>query len=600
MELNPLAALRSRRENRNAIDALAQAFFYGGSNSASGVRVNAETALASVAVAACVEVRAETFSALPGGVYRKSGRTREPLPDHEVARLLFDRPNDIMTSGELLRWKQIRSDISGNAHLRIIWRNGRPMELWPLYNSPPEIKIKNGKIAYRYVGDEINPAGDYSAKDILHFKGPFLKNPFEGASPIDLIKDTIGLSIATEQFFGRFLNNGTHFPTYLETDNSLTPDDVKAIAASLKTTAGVLGAGTTRIFDRGLKVKQNAMSLRDADLSTQMRWYLEQICRIYRVPLPVVQDWTHGTYTNSEQAGLWLGQHTILPIAIDTERVVRKLFTQGEDNHYVKFNLDAILRGDFTTRTQGYNTMINAGVISRNEARAFEDLDPYEGGDEFLVPLNMTIASAVGQQEPTAPPTSTTEQPRDAEAALGPVIRDAIQRIQIRAKQDRERGRDVEATRTFAQEQVIPALTEAHKLAGLDFDPEQLIDAAIEHRVVAPVEVPSYVASNAERGLKYLEQGYGGDGLVPQTIEDARKLARGEVTETKLRKIGPWIARHLVDLDAPANNNQSDPNYPGNGLVAMLLWGAGPDKEGARATQAWAERETAKLDNENA
>lgn len=599
MELNPFAALRKRGEQRNAIDALAQAFFYGGSNSASGVRVTPDTALASVAVAACVEVRAETFSSLPGGVYRKDGRQREPLPEHDVSRLLFDRPNDVMTSGELLRWKQIREDISGNAYIRIIWRNGRPSELWPLYNTSPEIKIKNGKIAYRYVGDEVTPAGDYGTKDILHFKGPFLKSPFEGASPIDLIKDTIGLSIATEQFFGRFLNNGTHFPTYLETDNALTQDDVKAIAASLKTTSGVLGAGTTRIFDRGLKVKQNAMSLRDADLSTQMRWYLEQICRIYRVPLPVVQDWTHGTYTNSEQAGLWLGQHTILPIAIDTERVVRKLFTAGESGHYVKFNLDAILRGDFTTRTQGYNTMITAGVISRNEARAFEDLDPYEGGDEFLVPLNMAAASAVGQAA-TEPP-ATTEQPRTARAALAPVIRDAIERIQIRAKQDRERGRDVEATRTFAQDHVVPAIAEAHKLAGLDFDPEGFIDAAIENRAPGPIDVPSYVSKNAERGLRYLEEGYGGDGLVPQTIEDARKLARGEVSEIKIRKIGPWIARHLVDLDAPQNSNESDPQYPGNGLVAMLLWGAGPDKEGARRTQAWAEQEVERLDaDENA
>jgi phage portal protein BeeE len=127
VELNPFAALRNRRESRSAVDALAQAFFYGGGVSASGVRVTAETALASVAVAACIEVRAETFSALPGGVFQKDGRMRTPLPDHDVARLLFDRPNDLMTSGELLRWKQIRQDTAGNAMLRIIWRGGRPV-----------------------------------------------------------------------------------------------------------------------------------------------------------------------------------------------------------------------------------------------------------------------------------------------------------------------------------------------------------------------------------------------------------------------------------------------------------------------------------------
>ena len=472
MQLNPFAALRGRAEKRDAIDALAQAFFYGGSVSASGVRVTPETTLASVAVAACIEVRAETFSALPGQVYAREDRKRTPVMSHPVARLLFDRPNDLMTSGELLRWKQMRQDITGNAFLRIVWAKGRPVELWPLYGNNPEIRTKGGKVAYRYQGDELTPAGDYAAADILHFKGPFLKNPLEAASPIDLIKDTIGLSIATEQFFGRFLNNGTHFPTYLETDSVLTTDDVKAIAASLATTQGVLGAGKTRVFDRGIKVKQNMMSLKDADLSNQMRWYLEQICRIYRVPLPLVQDWTHGTYTNSEQAGLWFAQHTITPIAVDTERVARKLFTPGEENMYVKFNIDAILRGDYTARTQGYSVLINSGVISPNEARSYEDMDPYDGGDEYRLPLNTAPAG-------TAMDAPATDSNAAARSALQPVLDDTIERIRIRAAQDKERGRDIEATRTFATETALPAIANAYALAGLDLDTDAVITQAL-------------------------------------------------------------------------------------------------------------------------
>lgn len=474
MQLNPFAALRSRGEKRDAIDALANAFFYGGTVSAAGVRVTPETTLASVAVAACIEVRAETFSSLPGGVFRREDRRRIPLQDHPVAKLLFDRPNELMTGGELLRWKQIRQDITGNAMLRVVWQKGRPVELYPLYNKNAELRTKDGKIAYRYQGDDFTPAGDYSAKDILHFRGPFLKNPLEASSPIDLIKDTIGLSIATEQFFGRFLNNGSHFPTYLETDNALTPDDIKAIASSLKTTSGVLNAGTTRIFDRGLKVKQNPLSMRDADLTAQMRWYLEQICRIYRVPLPLVQDWTHGTYTNSEQAGLWFAQHTITPIAVDTERTVRKLFVQGEEANYVKFNVDGILRGDYAARTAGYNTLINAGVLSRNEARAYEDLDPYEGGDEFLVPLNMAKANDLGVQPAPDAPAKADPIPDPAPAdaaeprnALQPVIDDAIERIRIRAKQDAERNRDAETTRAWALEHVLPPLAKAADALGV-------------------------------------------------------------------------------------------------------------------------------------
>lgn len=457
-------------------DPVIMALLGSGTNSAVGIRVNADSALSSVAVAACIEVRAETFAALPGGVYRKQDRSRIPLPDHDVARLLFDRPNDLMTSGEFLRWKQIRQDITGNAYARIVWRGGRPAELWPLYGANPEVRISGGKVAYRYTGDDVTPAADLPARDVLHFKGPFLKSPMEAASPIDLIRETIGLSIGTEQFFGRFLNNGTHFPTYLETDQVLSPEDVTAVAKSISSTAGILGAGKTRIFDRGLKVKQNQMSLRDADLSTQMRWYLEQICRIYRVPLPLVQDWTHGTYTNSEQAGLWFAQHTIAPIAVDTERVVKRLFIPGEGDHYVKWNLDAVLRGDYATRTQGYSVLINSGVLSPNEARAFEDMDPYEGGDQYRLPLNTEAAGGDSAPSPDPTPVEPQSVPDQTQRSiLAPVLDDAIERIRIRAEQDRERGRSIDATVKFARQTALPAVVSAYRAAGLDLDVDDIL-----------------------------------------------------------------------------------------------------------------------------
>jgi HK97 family phage prohead protease len=112
------------------------------------------------------------------------------------------------------------------------------------------------------------------------------------------------------------------------------------------------------------------------------------------------------------------------------------------------------------------------------------------------------------------------------------------------------------------------------------------------------VDVPGYVSDNAARGLELYEQGYGGDGLVEQTIRDARDMAAGSVREDKVRLMGPWIARHLVDLDAPQNSDPDADGYPGPGLVAMLLWGAGPDKDGARRTQEWAEATVDNLDDD--
>lgn len=108
---------------------------------------------------------------------------------------------------------------------------------------------------------------------------------------------------------------------------------------------------------------------------------------------------------------------------------------------------------------------------------------------------------------------------------------------------------------------------------------------------------PVYMRAAARRGLEYYADGKAGDGLVDQTVEDARRMAQGEVSERKWRLIGPWIARHLVDLDSPAAQPDS-PEYPSAGVVAMLLWGAPANRRGAERAQAYAEGVVARLDSE--
>ena len=103
---------------------------------------------------------------------------------------------------------------------------------------------------------------------------------------------------------------------------------------------------------------------------------------------------------------------------------------------------------------------------------------------------------------------------------------------------------------------------------------------------------PAYMQANAERGLRLHAEGESGDGLQPQTVEDARKMADGQVSEQKWRKIAPWIARHLVDIDA-INGNEITA-----GLVAHLLWGSDGTKEGARKTMEHAQGIIDKLDEE--
>jgi HK97 family phage prohead protease len=118
-----------------------------------------------------------------------------------------------------------------------------------------------------------------------------------------------------------------------------------------------------------------------------------------------------------------------------------------------------------------------------------------------------------------------------------------------------------------------------------------------EERIVN-LEPPAYMRAAARRGLELNRQGFGGDGLTDKTKQEARDMAAGRVSEDKWRRIAPWIARHLVDLDAPKNNDPNDAGYPGAGLVAHLLWGSGPSKRAAQRTLDYAQGVIDRLDAE--
>jgi HK97 family phage prohead protease len=107
---------------------------------------------------------------------------------------------------------------------------------------------------------------------------------------------------------------------------------------------------------------------------------------------------------------------------------------------------------------------------------------------------------------------------------------------------------------------------------------------------------PQFIRDNAARGLKYLEEGFGGDGLTDGTKREAREMAAGRISENKVRKMAPWFARHKVDGQAPKNRDSSHPQYPGAGLVAWLLWGG--DSNFSDRTQNWAQRKIDALDAE--
>lgn len=109
---------------------------------------------------------------------------------------------------------------------------------------------------------------------------------------------------------------------------------------------------------------------------------------------------------------------------------------------------------------------------------------------------------------------------------------------------------------------------------------------------------PAYFRASARRGLQWVEEGKAGDGLLPRTIREARAMAEGNVTADKWVRLRAFLARHMVDFDAPAAN-PSNEDYPSPGVVAVALWGGGGTRRSAQRALAYAEGIVARLEEEN-
>jgi len=109
---------------------------------------------------------------------------------------------------------------------------------------------------------------------------------------------------------------------------------------------------------------------------------------------------------------------------------------------------------------------------------------------------------------------------------------------------------------------------------------------------------PAYMRASARRGLEWHREGLSGDGVVDATIREAEAMSRGNMTSDKWVRTRAWIARHLVDMDAP-QNTPGDDNYPGPGAVAMALWGGGGSKRSAQRAFEYADGVVGRLEAEN-
>ena len=374
-----------------------QTFVFG--RSESGERVDEKSAMQIATVYACVRLLAESIAGLPLHLYRytsSSGSDKERAKDHPLYKILYRQPNPEMTSFSFWETMVLQILLWGNSYAQVI-RDGKNNVL-ALYPLPPEnVEVDRddkGHIYYIYhaytdeVPGETNKDIYFRSDEIFHVPG-LSYNGLVGISPIAMMKNSLGTTIAVEKYGSAFFKNGAQPAGVLEHPGVLkNPEKIRENWSDVY--GGPSNAHKVAVLEEGMQYKAISLPPEDSQFLSTRQFGVTEICRIFRVPPHLVQDMQHATFSNIEHQSIDFVVHTLTPWLVRFEQAIVKdlLLPDEQDTYFPKFNVDGLLRGDYQSRMQGYATGISNGFLSPNDIHRLENMDliPAEkGGDDYYL-----------------------------------------------------------------------------------------------------------------------------------------------------------------------------------------------------------------------
>lgn len=417
-----------------------------GGGSIAGPSVTPGNALQSATVYACVQVLAGSVAQMPLKVYRRLERGKEVATDHPLYFLLHDRPNFEMSAFVFKEALMLHLLTWGNAYAEIEWgADGYPTALWPLLPDRMEVeRDPAGEVLYNYKPDHVRSVM-LPAWRVLHIPGLSFDG-LVGYSPIRLQMGTLGGERAQNEYGWRFFANGARPGVVLKHPARLT----KEAAARLRADWNELYAGAnkshrTAVLEEGMGLETIGIPPEEAQFLQTKQFTKREIAAFYRVPPQFLGDSDTATYASAEQfsrdfvvfsLGEWLKRW-------EEQIALRLLVGEEAQTLFPQFVRDALVVTQTSERFAAYATAIQSGVLTPNEAREKENMNPLPGGDDLLLPLNMAKAedgAAVDDTPGPDPDPVSRETAPDAAHALTPLVADVERRLRARIRNDVRQG----------------------------------------------------------------------------------------------------------------------------------------------------------------
>lgn len=388
-----LRSLLGRKSASQAIDTsekLAKALGEG-YESNSGQRVTTNSAMQQLVVFNCVRVLAESMGMLPCQLLKKTDRVRLPATGHRLYPLITMAPNSYMTAQEFWELLVACLCLRGNFYAYKVSALGNVGELLPLNPDIVTPKLKDDWTV-EYTVNFKSGTKVLTQDEIWHVR-LFTLDGLNGLNPIAYARQALGLGQAMDAHAAKLFTNGAVTSGVLRTEQELSPEAFDRLKTEFQGEhMGVANAYKPMILEMGLDWKPISLSAQDTQFIESKKLTEAQICGLFRVPPHLVASMEKMTLNNIEHMGMSFVNYSLVPIMTRIEHRIQVGLLNEKDRltHYAKFNAGALMRGDLKGRYEAYAKGIQWSILSSNECRDLEDMNPREGGDVYLTPMNMT------------------------------------------------------------------------------------------------------------------------------------------------------------------------------------------------------------------
>lgn len=380
--------------------------YHGAYATTSGEIITDSSVYAIAAWFACIRNISEDIAKLPLGVYERDDDSRLPSHDHEVAKALR-RPNPDMSSFSLREtWVQHALGF-GDGYMEIAEGPGGVIQLWPLDPTRTLMVRENGRTLYRYRDPETQMEVEFQSKNVLHLHG-LGPDGRRGYSMAMMFREMLGTVMANLKVTGAIWNNGLFVGGVLQHPGALGDDALRNLRNSFEQRhGGSKNAGRLMILEEGMTFNQLAIDPERAQLIEQRQFDVEEVARVYRMPLHKIGHLLRATFTNIEHQAREYVVDCLLPWITRAEQEYDRKLLIDDDDYYTKHNVMGLLRGDEAARSDYYMKMVQLGMPP-NRILALED-QPGIGpeGDISYIAMNIRPqtpeARKAAMQKPAAP-----------------------------------------------------------------------------------------------------------------------------------------------------------------------------------------------------